>query len=102
MEGHDFDNRKHCATVRAYVSPDAKVFYLSKEALIQLQVIPKDFPKIGSATHHEVGGVAGKVGDAEFAECGCRKRTLPPPKPKEFPFEMKDNVPKMTEWLLKR
>ena len=53
----------------AYVSQDAKAFYLSKEALVQLQVMPKDFPKIGSATaHHEVGGITGKVdtADAEF------------------------------------
>ena len=50
----------------AYVSQDAKAFYLSKEALVQLQVMPKDFPKIGSATaHHEVGGVAGKVDTAD-------------------------------------
>ena len=80
-----------------YVSPDAKAFYLSKEALIQLKVIPRDFPKIGIApAQHEVGGV--DTADEEFEECVCRKRTLPPPKPNKLPFEAtKDNVSKMKE-----
>ena len=33
----------------AYVSPDTRNFYLSRHACIQLSVIPKDFPKVGSA-----------------------------------------------------
>ena len=88
------------------MSPDAKAFYLSKEARIQLQVILRDFPKIGSATaYHEIGVVTGKVDitDAKFAECGSSKCTLLPPNPKELPTEAtKDNVPKMKEWLFQR
>ena len=67
----------------AYISPDAKAFYLSKEAFVQLQFIPKNFPKIGSATaYHEVGRVTGKV-DTVDAVLWLQKTYTTSTKPKK-------------------
>ena len=106
LEGQSSEGKKYSASVMTYISPDAKAFYLSKEALIQLGVIPKDFPRLGGAiADHEVGGVTSRdtLGEIELAECGCPKRKPPPPKPKELPFPAtQENVSRMKEWLLKR
>ena len=37
------------AAVMVYISPDAKDFFLSKEAMIQLGIIGADFPQLGAA-----------------------------------------------------
>ena len=101
LEGQSFDGKKYSASVMTYISPDAKAFYLSKEALIQLGVIPKDFPRLGGAiADHEVGGVSSRdsLREIELAECGCPKRKPTPPKPKEWPFfSTRENVPRMKE-----
>ena len=59
LEGLGIDNQKVSCSVMTYISPDANAFFLSKEALIQLQVIPKDFPKIGSAVSSPKPDIAG-------------------------------------------
>ena len=86
LEGYGLDGRKLSAAVMTYVSPDAKAFFLSKEALIQ--VIPKDFPKIGTAVSTpSVAGILNiQQAKGNIANCGCLKRVPPPPKPKELPF----------------
>ena len=87
LEGQCPNNRKVSAAVMTYISPDAKSFYLSEEALVQLEVLPKNFPQLGSAApNDDVCGVKikGDVAETEFADCGCRKRRtiLPPTKAK--------------------
>ena len=86
LEGYGPDGRKLSAAVMTYVSPDAKAFFLSKEALIQLQVIPKDFPKLGTAVSNpSVAGILNiQQAKGNIANCGCLKRVPPPPKPKEL------------------
>ena len=79
-----------------YVSPETESFYLSREALIQLNVIPKIFPEIGAA--QEISTMEHKK-----SPCGCPTRTLPPERPKELPFEcIPENNSKMKEWLVSR
>ena len=70
LSGEDKSGNVHTARVMTYVSPSTKKFYLSKEALIQLGVIPKNFPQIGSSL--ETAAIEGNL-----APCGCPKRTLP-------------------------
>ena len=63
------------ASVMTYISPEARSFYLSEEALKQLEVLPKDFPQLGGASlSHEVGGISNRD---EIAKCGCLKRRPP-------------------------
>ena len=74
--------------------------------MIQLQVIPKDFPQLGSANcNQDTAEISHLQQDnlEEIASCGCLKRRPPPPKPKELPFPCtKENVPKMKQWLAER
>ena len=98
------------AAVMAYISPEARSFFLSKEAMIQLGVIPKTFPQIGSVVTSEVAHVIASTSDifkppneSTNAECGCLCRSLPPGQPEQLPFDCTlANAEKMKQWLLDR
>ena len=93
LHGKDACGTKHTAHVMVYVSPSTEKFYLSREALIQLGVIPKDFPKVGAA-------LESSAIEDQTAECGCPKRSLPPGRPAELPFPAcPENAEKMKKWL---
>ena len=66
------------------------VFYLSKEALIQLGVISPDFPRIDAVTE------TSSIDDTQFASCGCPARTTPPPRPNILPFTCS---PENNKWM---
>ena len=53
MNGVSQDEKKHSCAAIVYVSTDVSGFYLSKKAMIQLQIIPADFPRVGRATSSE-------------------------------------------------
>ena len=89
LEGHDSDNRKHCAAVMVYVSPDSKKFYLSREAMVQLGIISHDFPQVGAALPMHSECNAANL-DASSTSCGCEERGPPPGRPTELPFEATD------------
>jgi len=105
------------AAVMVYISPDAKDFFLSKEAMIQLGIIGADFPQLGVAS--AISGNCQSIGNTIIdqqhpceqpeqpislkAECGCLKRQLPPPTPDSLPFPcVPENRAKMKHWLLER
>jgi len=93
-----------CA-VMAYVSPDANYLYLSKEAMIQLQIIDPEFPKIGAVSSNQVSGIDEETDyGSVYAECGCLKREMPPEKPSRLPFDpsQENDAAGMKEWLLSR
>ena len=77
LTGIDSSGKKHTAPIMAYVSPSTEKFYLSREALIQLKIIPKNFPKVGAA-------LESSAIEAHTAACGCLNRSLPPDRPKSF------------------
>lgn len=66
MSGDSPDGSPHSAGVMVYVSPSSSRFFLSRDALIQLNVIPKDFPRLGAATTSENASIENNV-------CGCPK-----------------------------
>ena len=95
--------------VMIYVTPDVNGLYLSRQALTELMVIPKSFPKLGDAKPMgenissvdamEVGASSGVT----TSPCGCLQRTDPPSRPAKLPFTCTpENIPKMKEWLLGR
>ena len=100
------------AAVMTYISPDTDNFYLSRESMIQLGIIDRDFPQLGAAqdSHtHNPGplannpGVLAEVAETStiYADCGCLKREMPPEKHAKLPFECTvENVDKMKTWLL--
>ena len=89
-----------CA-VFVYISPDINGFFLSREAMIQLGVIGRDFPTVSGTPPVSIS--ASSCDHIELAECGCPKRALPPGRPDELPFPCtEDNIPHMEKWLLDR
>ena len=48
LVGTTKDGTKVEAAVMAYISPDVKDFFLSKEAMIQLGIINRDFPQVAA------------------------------------------------------
>ena len=93
LSGTDASGNTHIAPIMAYVSPSTEKFYLSREALIQLGVIPKNFPEIGAAM--EASAIEGQT-----APCGCSMRLLPPERPDKLPFSVcPENNEKMKAWL---
>ena len=102
------------AAVMVYISPDAKDFFLSKEAMIQLGIIDADFPQLGAALGCSGPIACQAIGNDSVlehpqtpmnikAECGCLKRQLPPSIPDSLPFPaIPENRAKMKQWLLER
>ena len=102
LSGIGDDGQSVEAAVMVYVSPDSKQFYLSREAMIQLGVVPKDFPKVGAAFPHP-SACSASVNSLPEVSCDCAQRLPPPGRPDQLPFEpCPENVPKMKQWLLKR
>ena len=114
MDGEgDHGTRYECA-VMVFISQDTDDFFLSKEAMQQLAIIPKDFPKVGAAnistsiasteTKETLETVTGEIqGKNILHECNCPKRVLPPGKPLQLPFEpIPENNERFKLWLLDR
>ena len=86
----------HTAAVMVYVSPSTTKFYLSREALVQLGVIARDFPRVGTF----VESCPIQLGSAD---CGCQMRSLPPNRPTRLPFRCcPQNNADMRAWLIER
>ena len=96
LSGTDHHGNTHTAPVMVYVSPSTERFYLSRDALILLGVISKDFPQVGSTMEN------GTI-DHQSGSCECPTRVLPPKAPAALPFPcIPENNSKMKEWLLQR
>ena len=118
ISGKSVEGERKEAAVMTYISPEAQHFYLSREAMVQLGIINEDFPQIGISP--QLKGVTSQqhISEAAFPEvesignespispegaCNCKKRELPPPRPKSLPFPCTpENNAKMKDWLLER
>ena len=95
LSGTEANGRNCSAAVMTYISPSTNRFYLSREALVQLDVISSNF-ELG-ATQQLQQSVITK----ETKICGCPNRELPPPRPEKLPFESTpSNNEKMRNWLI--
>ena len=66
-----------------YITPNTEAFYLSRKGCEDLGIISNRFPTIGDTTTNIEASItthrpSGNQGE-EIAECGCLKRTPPPP-----------------------
>ena len=104
LSGSDASGNVHEAAVLVYVSPDTEHFFLSHETMVQLGIITKDFPRIGSAVSQGINNLSSIQSNLEspkYAECGCLLRQAPPKLPNELPFPCtSENVERMKTWLL--
>jgi len=85
-----------------YVTDSTDLFYLSRQGMENLKIIPTDFPSIGVAavvttSNNSETLVEGKCSN----ECECLPRTAPPPRPSKLPFEPTEaNSDQMKQWIL--
>ena len=102
LSGVDNDGIKHTAPIMVYVTPNTKKIYLSRQALVQLHVIPENFPKVGAATEvSSIYDVASK--NPSKTSCGCPLRSKPPERWETLPFPaIPENNEKMKNWLLEK
>ena len=103
-----------------YITDSNDKVFLSLEACVALGMISANFPQIGEtlnmppeSIHHADTGTlhdptiptVSEVQHAALdytAPCGCPKRTLPPPRPTEMPFQgTEENRQKSTDYLIK-
>eukprot|EP00111_Clytia_hemisphaerica_P020937 TCONS_00061733-protein len=100
LEGTAYDGSKRLCATMVYISRQAQGFYLSLENMMDLGIVPKDFPAIKpSSTVHPTNAVVEDLIPEE--SCSCPTRTTIPEFPKELPFEcIPENNDKMKEWLL--
>ena len=92
------------AAVIVYISPQATTFYLSKEAMVQLEIIHKNFPQVGSASNNSDFSISAIIGlnDTVKALCGCLPRTKAPSRPSQLPYAATlQNADMMKQWLFK-
>ena len=102
---------KFKTNVMVYVTPDVNGLYLSRQALTELMVVPKTFPRLGDAAPKVAdrlikstvnnGVEVGASSVPNKVPCGCLQRTEPPGRPAKLPFVCTpENIPKMKEWLI--
>ena len=81
-----------------YVTHDSDKLFLSKGACIDLGMITDNFPTIGEVVANKFSEAAM---DTTQSDCGCPKRTPPPPVPSELPIAATtDNREKLQQYLL--
>lgn len=106
-----------------YVSDSVVGFYLSYDTMVDLLMINRDFPRIGSCAENSAdsspvetcqanSNIDGYVRElnagcadphGETAPCDCPQRSSVPDRPKSLPFSpIAENNEKMREWLLHR
>ena len=105
----------------AFVSPDTDDFFLSKEAMQQLAIIPKDFPNVGAAdvtaesatiltqplqlppSKPLIATTTTEAHGPAKDKCQCLKRVKPPGRPLKLPFPpMPEFNLKFERWLKER
>ena len=119
ITGKTQDNKNIVTETVIHVSRNVSGFFLSKDTMIELCIISKDFPVIGLCNEKNVENYdvfcnslsnegkreifSGCTHPLDKNVCKCPQRTPVPPKPKTLPFApTPENIPKMKKWLLNR
>ena len=83
ISGESPNGTTYEAAAMVYISPITSAFFLSKDVMIQLGVIPPSFPEIGTYRHTMPGSInaselqeeehkVSASSDTSIAPCGCR------------------------------
>ena len=102
LSGKSNEGKERSTRQMVYVTDNTDKLFLSREACIDLGIIPKTFPTIGEAEEAEFANFISTT-DASLSqqECQCPKRTKPPPIPTSLPFPATEaNREKLQQYLL--
>ena len=82
-----------------YFSQNTRGCLLSEKALIDLRILPAQFPAAPDFSSTAVTRSSPR--SSTVAECGCPKRLPPPDLPTQIPFPpTKENISKLEAWIL--
>ena len=82
-----------------YIAEGVNRLLLSRRCCINLGIINKDFPSIGSNDDKVTVNNCDQAG--EGGQCSCPKRTATPPAPSQIPFPATlENVTRLKQWIL--
>ena len=98
LSGKNNKGEEQSTRQMVYVTDNTDKLFLSREACIDLGIIPKTFP-----TMDETKGTnaANSIGASPQQECQCPKRTKPPPIPTSLPYPATEaNREKLQQYLL--
>ena len=90
--------------IMAYVTDSTEKFFLSRQAMVQMGMIPTNFPTV-SAENCSADGQQEekKKAEPDKQHCGCPVRKKPPMRPNKLPFSpIPENIPKIKRWLIER
>ena len=100
LRGVSGTGEEYSAAAIVYVSPDVSGFYMSQDVMIQLCIVPREFPAIGGA---KPTLCSNEEGSKHSDDCPCYPHSPPPGRPDELPMlATEENIPKMKEFLLER
>ena len=102
LSGKSNEGEERSTRQMVYVTDNTDKLFLSREACVDLGIIPNTFPTIGEAEETESANSIGTT-DASLPqqECQCPKRTKPPPIPTSLPFPATEaNREKLQQHLL--
>ena len=117
ISGHGNDGKRYESRSMMYVSSAIKDVFLSYDTMLNLGILPTDFPSVGSSCRttnppmvpctetqipREINACLLPQCD-DTDSCSCPERSNPPPLPPKLPFECTpENVAVMKDWILKR
>ena len=102
LRGLSGTGEEYSAAAIVYISPDVNGFYMSQDVMIQLCIVPREFPAIGGAKA-TVCSNEGEEDPSSDDNCPCYPRSPPPGRPDELPMTATvENIPKMKQYLLDR
>ena len=95
-------NNKQSTRQMVYVTDNTDKLFLSREACVDLEIIPETFPTMGEAEETKsTNSISTTDTPLTQQECQCHRRTKPPPIPTSLPFPATEaNREKLQQYLL--
>ena len=99
LSGKDSRGEEQSTRQMVYVTDNTDRLFLSREACVDLRIIPGTFPTMGEAQETKPTGSINVINTPQ--ECHCPRRTKLPPAPTSLPFPAtKANREKLQQYLL--
>ena len=99
LSGRNNEGDERSTRQMVYVTDSTDKLFLSREACVDLGIIPNTFPTVGEAEETESADTVNTL--LLQQECQCPRRTKPPPIPTSLPFPATEaNREKLQQYLL--
>ena len=101
LSGKDAKGEEQSTRQMVYVTDNTDKLFLSREACVDLGIIPVTFPTMGDAEETKANQIGTTDAPQPQQGCQCPRRTKPPPIPTSLPFPATEtNREKLQQYLL--